>query len=101
MPEPSPQFELFSAAVRPQVLTVTEVTRSIKEALEGRFERVSIQGEISNLSRPGSGHIYFTLKDSGATLGAAFFRQQAKLMKFDLQTGQQVIARGRISVYEP
>ena len=61
MPAPSPT----------QVLTVTEITRRIKGVLEDKFPGVWIEGEISNLRVPGSGHFYFTLKDAGAQINAA------------------------------
>lgn len=87
--------------VGPRVYSVGELTREIKGELEGRYQRVAVQGEISNLSRPPSGHLYFTLKDADATLSAVLFRNQARLLKFDLQPGQQVVCKGRITLYEP
>jgi exodeoxyribonuclease VII large subunit len=88
-------------SVRSRVLTVGELTRQIKTALEDRYQRVAVQGEISNLSRPSSGHFYFTLKDAEATLSAVLFRNQARLMRFELAAGQQVVCKGRLTLYEP
>ena len=61
----------------PEVLTVSEVTRQIKDSLEGNFPDTWVQGEISNLKRATSGHLYFTLKDAGAQLGAILWRSGA------------------------
>jgi len=84
----------------PEVLTVSEVTRQIKDSLEGNFPDAWVQGEISNLKRATSGHLYFTLKDSGAQLGAILWRSGAARLKFDLHDGLEVIAAGAIEVYE-
>ena len=83
------------------VLSVSELTRQIKEVIEGGFPSVWVAGEVSNLSRPQSGHVYLTLKDSGATLKAVVYRGIALRMKFDLRDGLEVIARGRLSLYMP
>jgi exodeoxyribonuclease VII large subunit len=83
-----------------QVLTVTELTRRVKGALEDRFPSVWVEGEISNLRTPQSGHVYFTLKDANAQLAAVLFRGPAVGVKFKLQDGLAVIAFGDISVYE-
>ena len=84
----------------PEVLTVSEVTRQIKDSLEGNFPDTWVQGEISNLKRATSGHLYFTLKDAGAQLGAILWRSGAARLKFDLHDGLEVIAAGAIEVYE-
>jgi exodeoxyribonuclease VII large subunit len=83
-----------------QVLTVTELTRRVKGALEDKFTSVWVEGEISNLRTPQSGHVYFTLKDANAQLAAVLFRGPAAGVKFKLQDGLAVIAFGDISVYE-
>jgi exodeoxyribonuclease VII large subunit len=84
-----------------KVLTVTELTACVRELLEEAFPTVYVTGEISNLSRPSSGHIYLTLKDAGAQLGAAIWRSTVSRIRFDLKDGLEVVARGRISVYLP
>jgi exodeoxyribonuclease VII large subunit len=84
-----------------KVLTVTELTACVRELLEEAFPTVYVTGEISNLSRPSSGHIYLTLKDAGAQLGAAIWRSTVRRIRFDLKDGLEVVARGRISVYLP
>ncbi len=81
-------------------LSVSELTGRIKAVVEGGFERVLVEGEVSNCRRWSSGHIYFTLKDQFAQLRAVAFRATARQLKFDLEDGMHVIARGRIGVYE-
>ncbi|PTY05994.1 exodeoxyribonuclease VII large subunit [Verrucomicrobia bacterium LW23] len=81
-------------------VTVTELTRRIRQVLEGTLGEVWVAGEISNLSQPGSGHVYFTLKDPGATLSAVMFRTQAARVRFALRDGTAVAVRGTITVYE-
>ncbi len=83
------------------IQSVSELTRSISNLLEGEFRFVHIQGEISNLKSPFSGHLYFTLKDNAAQLKTVLFKGQRKYLAEDLKDGQQVICHGRISVYEP
>ena len=82
-------------------LTVTEFTITLKHLIETNFGQVAIQGEISGLSRPSSGHLYFTLKDDQAQVAAVMFRSAANSCLFDLENGMEVILHGRISVYEP
>ncbi len=82
------------------VQSVTEITRSIKGILEHGFAFVAVSGEISNLRRPYSGHLYFTLKDDNAQLKAVLFKSQSRYLEKELRDGAQVICRGRVSVYE-
>jgi exodeoxyribonuclease VII large subunit len=89
------------ATGRPQALTVTELTRQVKAHLEGRFESVWVAGEVSNFRRYDSGHCYFTLKDSAAQLSCVLWRMTAEGLRFAPADGQQVLAHGRLSVYEP
>jgi len=98
------QFDLFGkrgAAQGPRVYSVSELTREIKAVLEGRFVSLLVQGEVSNLRAPGSGHLYFTLKDEEACLDAVLFRTEARRLKFKVQNGLSLVARGRLSLYEP
>jgi exodeoxyribonuclease VII large subunit len=83
-----------------QVLTVSDLTRRVKALLEDSFPDTWVEGEISNLRVPSSGHVYFTLKDANAQLAAVLFRGVAAKVNFKLKDGQQVIAFGDISVYE-
>jgi len=83
------------------ILTVTRLTYQIKNLLEGTFPDVWVEGEISNLTVPQSGHAYFTLKDEQSQIKAVLFRSAQRHLKFTLQHGMQIICRGRVSVYEP
>ena len=82
------------------IYTVARLVREMKQALEREFDFVWVEGEVSNLRRPGSGHIYFTLKDAEAGLRAVMFRFQAARLGFNLNDGDQVLVLGRVSVYE-
>lgn len=84
-----------------EVLDVTALTRLIKAQLEGRFARIWVRGEVSNLRRQSSGHVYFSLKDSGSQLPCALFARDAARQSFELQDGMEVMLLGDISVYEP
>jgi exodeoxyribonuclease VII large subunit len=84
-----------------KVLTVGELTRAIKQQLEEAYASVWVEGEVSNLAKPTSGHQYLTLKDDVAPLKAVMYRGVALRLRFDLVDGMRVIARGRLSVYEP
>ncbi len=84
----------------PKILTVSELTADIKEVLEGIFAEVGVEGEISNLRRPGSGHIYFSLKDDKSQVRSVLFKNMALRLKFALADGMQVVCRGRVGVYE-
>jgi exodeoxyribonuclease VII large subunit len=84
-----------------RILTVSELNSAIRSLLEGRFPFVSVVGEISNLHRPHSGHLYFTLKDTGAQIKAVLFKMQQRYLAELPADGVQVVCRGRISVYEP
>lgn len=82
------------------VVSVTELNRQIKTWLEKDVGDVCVQGEISNLSKPSSGHWYFTLKDSQAQIRCVFFRGRQLPTHHALNHGQQVLAVGRLSLYE-
>jgi exodeoxyribonuclease VII large subunit len=88
-----------SAAER--VLSVSQFTAQLKSVVESNFSSVWVAGEISNFSRPQSGHCYFTLKDDGAQLRAVIWRTAASRLKFDLQDGLEVVCRGSLDVYPP
>jgi len=76
--------------VERKVYTVSELTASIKAALEEHFPMFWVEGEISNLRMPGSGHAYFTLKDEGAQISAVLFRGRGRRVRFELEDGMQV-----------
>ncbi len=83
-----------------KILTVSQLTALVRDVIEENFEHVWVEGEVSNLSLPSSGHIYFTLKDAGATLRCIMFKTSAKALKFRLNDGMKVILRGRMTVYD-
>ncbi|MGD0651142.1 MAG: exodeoxyribonuclease VII large subunit [Verrucomicrobiia bacterium] len=83
-----------------QVLTVTELTRKIRSLLEDNFPSVWVEGEVSDLRTPSSGHMYFNLKDANSQLAAVLFRNAASSVNFKLKDGLRVLAFGDISVYE-
>ena len=84
-----------------RVLSVSQVVSDVKAQLEAGFRDIWVQGEISNLRLPPSGHLYFTLKDGDAQLKAVCFRMQNRLLKFRPEDGVDVLARGSLSVYPP
>ena len=81
--------------------TVTELTMAIKAQLEGEFPSVMVEGEISNCRPSGAGHVYFTLKDSGAVISAALFRGRAARVSARPKDGMQAVITGKIDVYPP
>ncbi len=83
-----------------QVLSVSDLTRRVKDLLEEKFPSLWVEGEVSNLRSPSSGHVYFTLKDANAQLAVVLFRGVAAKVGFPLKDGLQVIAFGDVSVYE-
>ena len=85
----------------PQVWPVGALCRAIADALEARFNPVSVRGEISGFSRASSGHCYFSLKDEAGQLRCAMFRRAAGMLDFNPRDGQLVEVRGRLGVYEP
>ncbi len=81
-------------------LTVSQLNRLAKQTLEDVFPQVRVVGELSNFSRPGSGHWYFNLKDDRAQIRCAMFKNRNFAVKFQPDAGQQVMVSGRISLYE-
>ena len=91
-----------STAADPEApLTITEVTRKIRVAIQNAVGDVWVEGEISNHREQASGHHYFTLKDSRAQLSCVLFRARAGFLRFPLKEGMQVRIQGEINVYEP
>ncbi|MFW5743192.1 MAG: exodeoxyribonuclease VII large subunit [Spirochaetota bacterium] len=80
-------------------MTVTQITRRVKEQLELGFPSVAVEGELSNVRPSSTGHLYFTLKDDAASLSGVLFRGRARGVSFTPEDGQQVIVYGGISVY--
>jgi len=83
-----------------EVFTISRLNREARTLLERGLGSVWLEGEISNLSRPGSGHWYFSLKDEAAQVRCAMFRTRNLLVRFPVKDGTQVLARGRVSLYE-
>lgn len=83
------------------VYTPSELNREVKLHLEAGFPGILLEAEISNLARPASGHLYFTLKDDRAQVRCAMFRSAASRTGISVENGKKVVARGRISLYEP
>ena len=83
------------------IYTVSELNRAIKRLLSGAYADIWLEGEVSNLRRPTSGHVYFTLKDEGAQVRAVAFRGVAGSLRFDIEDGLQIVVRGEVTVYEP
>jgi exodeoxyribonuclease VII large subunit len=85
-----------------RTITVSELTGALKRLIEENFviEGFWVKGEISNFTRPSSGHLYFTLKDAYAKVSCVMFKTQARLLTFKPENGQAVSVRGRISIYE-
>ena len=83
-----------------EVFTISRLNREARALLERGLGSVWLEGEISNLSRPGSGHWYFSLKDEAAQVRCAMFRGRNLLVRFPVTDGTQVLARGRVSLYE-
>jgi len=110
--EPEPAAE--TAAARPEppapeprapeprrILTVSELTMQIRGLLEERFFEVWVEGELSNCRVWNTGHMYFTLKDAHAQMKGVMFRSALRALRFTPQDGLRVVARGRLSVYDP
>ena len=99
-------MDLFPSITQPaapaaeQILTVTQVTRRVKDVLENQIGSVWVQGEISNHRRQTSGHHYFTLKDAGAQLSCVLFKGSAQFVRTPLTDGLMIQAFGDITVYE-
>jgi len=84
-----------------KIFTVSQLNSALRSLLESKFPFIRVAGEISNLHRPYSGHNYFTLKDSGAQIKTVLFKTQQRYLSRPVKEGDQVVCRGRISVYEP
>lgn len=97
MPSPNDPIKLPETSA----LTVSALTSLIKDTLEQKFHDVTVIGEVSQFKRAASGHIYLTLKDESAVLNAIIWRNLASRLKFDLEEGLELIARGSVDVYPP
>jgi len=93
------QGTLANRAVK-EVYPVSRIVREARVLLEGSFPLVWVEGEISNLAMPGSGHIYFTLKDEVSQVRCAMFRNRNRQLRFTPENGMQVLLRVRVTLYE-
>ncbi len=82
-----------------EIYSVSHLNHAARDLLESEFPRIWVEGEISNLARPTSGHIYFSLKDESAQLRCAMFKMRNRQVIFRPENGQQVLVRGRLSLY--
>ncbi len=98
--EPESAPEAPAPPVRP-ILSVTELTVRIRDRLEQEFFEVWVEGELSNCRSWNTGHLYFTLKDRSAQIRGVIFKSALRYLRFKPADGLRVVARGRISVYEP
>jgi exodeoxyribonuclease VII large subunit len=92
--------DLLSISPAQSAISVSELNRQVKTLLEQGLARLWVEGEISNLARPASGHLYFSLKDESAQIRCAWFRQRQRGPTINLKNGDQVLAFGRVSIYE-
>ncbi len=100
-PDPPGRAKTDPAATR-RILTVTELTVRLRDLIESEFYEIWVEGELSNCKVWNTtGHLYFTLKDEATQLRGFMFRSSLRYLKFKPADGQKVIARGKISVYEP
>lgn len=95
--EPGPQ----ESAPRRDVYTVSRLNREVRALLDRSFGLLWVEGELSNVSRPGSGHLYFSIKDRDAQVRCAMFRQRNQFLSFVPADGAHVLMRARIGLYEP
>ncbi len=94
-------YSLQNTSTLQSVLTVSELTAQIRTLLEDVFERVAVVGEVSNAKVYPSGHWYFSLKDRDATIPCVCFKNANQQIKFELEDGLMVVARGKLSVWPP
>ena len=92
--------DLFTQVTPPKIISVSELNRKAKSLLEGGIPKLWIEGEISNLARPASGHMYFSLKDETAQIRCAWFKQRQHQNISAMTNGTKMLALGRISLYE-
>ena len=92
--------DLLSISPAQSAISVSELNRQVKTLLEQGLAKLWVEGEISNLARPASGHLYFSLKDERSQIRCAWFRQRQRGPTINLKNGDQVLALGRVSIYE-
>jgi len=95
-------MEIKTKATSPaaDIYSVTRLNREVRAVLEGSFPPIRVQGEISNLARPSSGHMYFSLKDRNSQVRCAMFKNSNRHLKFTPENGMEVLVRAQVSLYE-
>src|SRR5690349_13375904 len=93
-------FTFQAPAPLRRIWTVRDLVSAIRTKVEREYTDIWVEGEISNFKPADSGHLYFTLKENGAQVRIVMFRTQARLLRFRPENGMQVVARGRVTVYE-
>lgn len=83
-----------------RIWTVRDLVSTVRTHIEREYSDIWVEGEISNFRAPASGHLYLTLKDKDAQIGLVIFRSQARLLRFRPENGMQIVARGRVTIYE-
>jgi len=83
-----------------RVWKVRDLVAAVRTHIEREYSDAWVEGEISNFRAPDSGHLYFTLKDGNAQIRVVMFRSSARLLRFRPADGLQVVARGRVTIYE-
>lgn len=83
------------------IYSVSSLNRTVASLLEEKFAWIWVEGELSNLAQPASGHIYFSLKDSSAQVSCAMFKGRKQTLKFRPENGKQVLVRAKVSLYQP
>lgn len=94
------ESNIMSPESKKHIYNVSELTRNIRGILEKSFPSLWVEGEVSNVRLPSSGHLYFTLKDAESQLKCVMFRNLNQSLKFELKDGLQIVAAGQITVYE-
>ncbi|MFH1753726.1 MAG: exodeoxyribonuclease VII large subunit [Candidatus Omnitrophota bacterium] len=90
----------MKTATQEHIYTVTELNRQIRLVLDDAFPKVWVEGEISNLTKHTSGHMYFSIKDEGSVISCVLFKYQNLKLKFNAENGQKVLCYGRVGVYD-
>src|SRR5260370_4071859 len=90
----------FTAPPGRRIWRVADLVSSVRTTVERSYTDVWVEGEVSNFRPAESGHLYFTLKDGDAQLSVVMFRSQARLLRFRPDNGMQIIARGRVTIYD-
>jgi len=92
---------MFATTENDNVYSVSTLNRTVANLLEHEFSWIWVEGEISNLAKPASGHIYFSLKDNSAQVSCAMFKGRTRSLKFHPENGNQVLVRAKVSLYQP